>query len=773
MKRRINIVSLFLFCCFLTACNIRKYIPEGEKLYNGAVVNIKSTDSTTSKVPDEIQLKVEGLIRPRTNTKVLGYPAKVGFYYLFGEPKSEKGLKNKFRKRFGEKPVFVTQTMVEKNNVVIREFLNAKGYFRSGVKGRLEPKGYRATAIYDIELPQRYLLDSIDYVADSTKPFEKHFLETEAKTLLKTDKPFDFEVIKDEISSINNSMRNIGYYYFRPDYVGIKADSTNNEHKVNLYVELKDIVPDNAKKQYQINDIFVYTDVTPGSEMNEPVDEYAQLFRGLILTDTVRRYKERIFSDAIGFRPGAFYSVDQESISLKRLVGLNNFRFVKSRFEVVNKLDSSFLNVYYYLQPQKRMTVRAELNGITRSSGLAGSQLSLNWQNINAFKGAEIFRVSVNGGLELQVGGNKDNAYRDNYRLALESSVTIPRFIIPFIHIDPEISKVLPKTLINGAYENFIKKGLYNLNSYRGSLGYAWRRTETTEHTLYPFNLTFVKASNISTAFIKEIFADPRLLYILDNQFIPSGSYTITYSPVQKPANRHSIYYSGRIDLAGNIAGLLDKAKPVSKERGFFLGERFSQFTRLENDFRYRYDINSKLKIANRIVIGVGLPYGNSFQLPTVSQFYAGGNNSIRAFRARGVGPGTYERTGNVAEQYIGNNTGDIKLELNTELRYKLSNLFGLATFIDAGNVWMTKDESIYGPGSLISKNFYKELATGAGIGLRLDFTFVIFRLDLATPVTKPWRPAGQRWVLDEINLRNRDWRKENIVLNIAVGLPF
>jgi outer membrane protein assembly factor BamA len=772
MTRKINIAYALLLACFLTGCSVGKYIPASEKLYNGAKVKVMNADSSSRKIPSTVQIDLETLLRPKPNTRVLGFPLKVATYYLFGEPKSEKGLKNKFRKRFGEKPVFITQTMVDKNMVALRAYLDSKGYFRSRINGSLKVEKHLATAVYDIGLTKPYLLDTINYVAGTTT-FEKDFLATEAKSLLDSNAQFDFEVIRQEIDNVSLSMRNNGYYYFRPDYVALKADSTDNNHKINLYFELRETVPEIAKKQYQINDIFVYTDVNSGTDMNEKVDENADLFRGLILTDPAKKYKERIFSDAIGFRPGSFYNSDLESISTRRLVGLNNFRFVKTRFDVVNRLDSTFLNVYYYLQPQKKMTLRAELNGISRSSGLAGSQLSLNWQNINAFKGAEIFRIAVNGGLELQVGGNKDNEYRDNYRLAVESSVAIPRFIFPFIKIDPENSRVLPKTLINFSYENFIKKGLYNLNSYRGSVGYAWRRNETTEHTLYPLNLTFVKATNISTAFIDQIFADPRLLYILENQFIPSGSYSITYSPAQKTGSRHSVFYSGRIDLAGNIAGLLDKFKGAGKEKGFFLGERFSQFARLENDFRYRYDISPNLKIANRVILGVGLPYGNSYQLPTVSQFYVGGNNSIRAFRARGVGPGTYEQTDDAELQYIGNNTGDIKIELNTELRYKLNSLLGTAFFIDAGNVWMAKDENLYGPGSLFSKNFYKEMAVGTGIGLRIDFTFVVFRLDLATPVTKPWREVGQRWVLDEFSLKSKDWRKENLVLNIAVGLPF
>jgi len=439
---------------------------------------------------------------------------------------------------------------------------------------------------------------------------------------------------------------------------------------------------------------------------------------------------------------------------------------------VVNGLDSSLIDITYILQTQKTKSFKAEANAITRSSGLAGSQVSISWQNINTFKGAELLRIATLGGLELQVGGDKSGAYRGNYRVGLEGQLVFPRFLAPFIKIDPEISKVLPKTQINLGYESFIKTGLYNLNSARASLGYAWTRGKGIEHSLKPLNLNFVKASNISTVFIDEIFADPRLLVILENQFVAGGSYEITIKP--KQYHKGSFSYRGNLDFAGNLFGIYDKIRNKPEKTGRIFGEYYSQFLRIEQDLRYRNDLNKNIQWANRAIVGIGAPYGNSLQLPFVNQFYVGGNNSLRAFRARGVGPGTYERTGNLAEQFLGNNTGDIKVEFNTEMRFKINDFFSTALFFDAGNVWMFKDEYIYGPGSLFSKSFLKELAIGTGLGLRLNFSFIIFRIDLGTPLKKPWLPQNDRWVINQINPFSKDWRKGgNLIWNIAIGLPF
>jgi outer membrane protein assembly factor BamA len=156
-----------------------------------------------------------------------------------------------------------------------------------------------------------------------------------------------------------------------------------------------------------------------------------------------------------------------------------------------------------------------------------------------------------------------------------------------------------------------------------------------------------------------------------------------------------------------------------------------------------------------------------------VKQYVAGGNNSIRAFAARTIGPGSYLRTGSLLEQTIGGQSGDVKLEFNTELRAKFNQYIHGAIFIDAGNVWMQHDVDVYGEDAVFGKDFYKQVAIGTGIGLRLDFSYLVMRFDLATPVRKPYLPENERWVLKDFNLGDAEWRKENLVLNIAIGYPF
>jgi outer membrane protein assembly factor BamA len=233
---------------------------------------------------------------------------------------------------------------------------------------------------------------------------------------------------------------------------------------------------------------------------------------------------------------------------------------------------------------------------------------------------------------------------------------------------------------------------------------------------------------------------------------------------------KHTFYYRGGIDLSGNIVGLVTGANVKKGDTVNVLGVPFSQFVRVENEFRHYIKLGGEAQLASRIIAGAGFAYGNSSQMPFIKQFFIGGTNSIRAFRARSIGPGSFraqENNGILPDQ-----SGDIKLELNTEYRGKIYSIVKGAVFVDAGNIWL-RDTDPDRPGVEFSKNFIKELAVGVGAGLRFDLSFLVLRTDLAFPIRKPYLPEGQRWVLDQVSFGNSGWRKENLVFNLAIGYPF
>jgi outer membrane protein assembly factor BamA len=768
---RLNHIFILLLSFAIFSCKVSNKIPPQKRLYGGADVTIIKHDSLSGGEIPEFKAIVEDATRPLPNTMIFGWPYKVAFSFFLGEKKKETGLKEWLRKKIGEEPVFIDSYMIDQNITNLTSLLHSYGYFNAKVKGDFKEKKVMGYAKYQVEPNQRFEIDSTIVDAPLEGEFEEDFLRFSQN--FKLPKYFDLEEIKTERQNMYSSMRNIGYYYFKPDYINILLDSTHKSAHLLAQVTPRNDLPAEAKKRYQINNIYVNIDNPTTITRQTEGSTVFNLFKGLVLNDPNNRFKERIFLDAIAFRPGTLYNNESVSLTNNRLLGLGNFKYMQSQFNVVNLLDSTLIDVYYNLQTNKKQSFNVEANALSRSSGLAGTQLILSWANKNIFKGAEHLRIGINGNFEFQLGGNKTNTeYNENYRTGAEVSLAFPRFIAPFIKIDPEQSKVLPKTILRLNYENFNKRGLYNLNSAYARWGYAWTRGRGIEHEFYPITFNFVKSSNLSSAFIEELFYNPSLFIILENQFILGSGYEITYTPIKY--KKSLLTYRGGIDAAGTLLALYDGIFKNAENRGKFLNETYSQFVRIENDVRYRYDFNRDISWANRAIVSVGVPYGNSLQLPFVRQFFVGGNNSLRGFRARGVGPGSYRNeNASAVEKFLGNNTGDIKLELNTEMRYKMSNLISLAAFVDAGNVWMYKDPHIYDDRAIFSKNFMKEMAVSGGLGFRFDFSFVIFRIDVATPFRKPWLESKNRWVFDQIELGKKDWRKENIVWNFAVGLPF
>ncbi len=242
-----------------------------------------------------------------------------------------------------------------------------------------------------------------------------------------------------------------------------------------------------------------------------------------------------------------------------------------------------------------------------------------------------------------------------------------------------------------------------------------------------------------------------------------------------KDSRRSDFYFNGTIDLSGNIINSIQRLKKTNEEQHEILGSPYSQYVILSTDLRYYYRINKKSKLATRLFVGTGLAYGNSENLPYIKQFASGGANSLRAFPARSVGPGTYNvrtDTTMTSNTYFIDQRGDIKLEANIEYRFDIFKSLKGAIFADAGNIWLVKEDTSR-TGSKFTKNFMSEIAIGTGVGIRYDFNFFILRLDVAFPIRKPYLEPNDRWVFNQIDFGSKDWRKQNLVFNIAIGYPF
>lgn len=762
-----------LFVWGISACSSTKNLPAGESLYTGAKLDVDGPKLKKSR-KKELRTELYTLLRPKPNASILGFRYKLFFYNLAGNPKKKHSPAAWIKNKLGEPPVLLSSVNLDKNVQIVDNHLENQGYFQVDVKGDTVVKNRKATAVYTVNTNQQYTIKQVFFDQDSSD-ISRAIRGLASASLLKPGEPFNLDAVIAERLRIDGSLKEEGFYYFNPEYLIVKADSTIGENTVNMYVQFKRGTPEEGKRIYTINDVFIYSSYSLNNlAAADTSKRNAVLYDDYYVIDRRKLYKPRLFSQAMRFSPEDFYSRTDHNQSLNRLINLGVFKFVKNRFEDVPGYPSR-LNVYYYLTPLPRQSLTAEINGNVKSNNFTGTLLTVGWRNRNFFRGGELLTINAIGGIEAQISGSSKGS--NTYRAGLEGTLSFPRYLVPFLSLNTR-SGFIPKTNIQLAYEMINRQRYFTLNSFRASYGYSWKESPQKEHTLNPISINYVQPLHVTQAYLDSIQKFSILKRTIDKVFILGTNYNYNYNSqvTNQPVN--SFYFNGNLDLSGNIAGLITQPDLKNRDTVKIFNVPFAQYVRTEGDVRYYRKLSPRTTWANRAIVGIGMPYGNSFELPYVKQFFVGGTNSLRAFRSRSVGPGTYynpAQNDRDSKAYLyPEQTGDLKLEFNTELRQKLFSIVQGAIFVDAGNIWLFNDNPDQ-PGGKFSKNFLKELAVGTGLGLRFDATILVLRLDVAFPIRKPYLPEGQRWVFDQIGLFDKypTWRKENLVYNLGIGYPF
>jgi outer membrane protein insertion porin family len=754
------LLSLF----FAIGCSNTKYLPKGELLYTGGSVKVEDS-ILKKKEKKELENELEDLLRPKPNKQFLGLRPKLWIYNVAGVPKKDKGIRHWLRTKVGEAPVLYSKVDLDYNSALLRNFIENKGFFKVKVSADSTAKNKRVTAEYTVLPKRQYKIKSVTFPEDSSA-IAKAISKTSRRSLLKVGKPYDLDVIKSERERIDSRLKESGYYYFNPDYILAQVDSTKGDYEVSIKLKIKDETPAKAKVAYTINDIVVYPNFSILKDSVVYKKEDVVKYKDFTIIDSANTFRPRVFDRALYFKKGDFYNRSNHNLSLNRFVNLGTFNFVKNEFKESESVKNA-LDAYYYLTLLPKKFVRVEVLGKTNSASYTGSEININWNNRNLLRGAELFTVSIFGGADFQISGqNKGN---NIYKVGGEASLTWPRLITPFNFQGS--SEFVPRTKATLGYEFQNRINLYALNSFKGSFGYLWKESSRKEHQFNIIEVNYVSPNNVTSFYMEEVSKDESLKKVLEKQLIFGPTYSYTFTNTMRKRKKNTFYFNGTIDLAGNITGLVTGANVKKNDTIKIFDVPFSQYVKIRSDFRHYLKLGKDSQLASRLIVGAGFPYGNSSALPSIKQFVVGGTNSIRAFRARSIGPGSF-RSPDTTSTFLPDQSGDIKLEFSTEYRAKLFSIVRGAIFLDAGNVWLLNADPDK-PGAKISKNFMKEIAVGAGAGLRFDLSFLVLRIDLAFPLRIPYLPEGQRWVIDDINLGSGSWRKDNLILNIAIGYPF
>lgn len=777
---------LILIAVLLTACSNTRYLADNEALYIGPKVKITDT-FTTSKEKAALKEELEAAVRPKPNRRFLGIRFKLTFYNL-ANPKKNKGIAKWLHEKIGEAPVLTSDVNLNNNNQIVVNILQNYGYFGAVSDGKMEIKKKKGTANFEIQTNKRTFIRNVTFQKSDTSILAGYISKGQASSLLKPGDPYRLQAVIDERLRVDNDLKNVGYYYFSPEFLLVDVDTGIGNNQVDLVVKLKyNEMPKNAYKQYKINTVSVFPnykltnasragssfakDTANGGNPNIrhiPSSADTVKFDDFQVIDRQHTYRPYVFYQAMQFSPGEYYNKKDQNISLNRLVTLGAFKFVKNEFKPVPNTDENLLDVSYLLTPYAKKSLSGEFGGFTQDDSRGGVRGSISWKNKNMFRGAEVFTVKLTGSFEQQFGGGNDINVPNEYTFSLQPSLNIPRFIIPFVTIKPS-GMYIPRTIISGGYEYSLRSGYYRVQSFNLAYGYNWKENIRKDHKLFPFNITLVQTDTIDatrdTAF--------NLNNLVFNGLIFGPTYEFTYNTQADGIKRNTnFYFDGLIDLSGNIVGLTQKANYETNPQKIF-GSNYAQYIKTQLDFRFYRNITTHSSFAAHALIGYGYAYGNSSQLPNVKQFFSGGSSSLRGFASRLVGPGTYYYKNIPAGQDpVIQTMGDIKSEFSLEYRAKLYSIIQGALFADAGNIWLLRDNPEF-PGGKFTKDFYKEYAADMGLGVRFDFTILLLRLDFGFPIRKPWMPDGERWRFNDIRFGDPDWRKENLFFNLAIGYPF
>lgn len=712
---------------------------------------------------------LEELLLPKPNRKFLGARMRLGFWSMGGGYDSTENFVRKWFKRRGEEPVLLSHVNREYNENLLRNRLENLGFFNASFSSDTTIDGQLAKIIYT-GIPRRiYRIKSVNFAVDSTKQLGNDILKSRENSLLQKNRNYNLDVIINERERIDDDLKNRGYYYFSPEDLLVEVDSTIGDHKVDMFITVKPETSELARSPQRIGNIYIYPNYTLDAQgySRRRAGSTPPLDSSYYFIDPKNTFRKRVLANRIFFEKGELYNRHDHNLTLSHLVNLNAFKFVKNNFEPSPDKENT-LDVYYYLTPLQKKTLRFEILAKT-ASVYNGTEANATWTLRNAFRGAETLSINVFGGYETQTGGrvNLNSAY---YRYGAEGTISWPRLLTPYKWAPTR--RFIPRTYMRVSYEFLNRRTAYILNSSTFNFGYQWKESDRKTHDLTLAEVIYVRPSNITEAYKAQMDTVPTLRHIVEPQFSIGPNYAFTFTNTMLRDRKHNFFFKGGLNTSANILGLIQRTNYKKDRIRTLFGTPYSQFVKIDADFRHYLNFGPNAQLASRIMIGFSHSYGNSASLPYLKQFYSGGPNGLRAFRARSVGPGSSMPENIGKDNFFADQTGDYKLELNIEYRAKLAGFVHWAAFIDAGNIWVQNEEN-YKPGAGLSKDFLSELAAGGGLGLRFDFSFLILRTDFAIPFRVPYYEKGDRWTFNKIDLRSSRWRRDNLVFNLAIGYPF
>ena len=734
---------------------------------NQVIIN-KQNHNTVNNIFEQ---EVSSIIKQTPNKKLLKMMPFHVWVYNLSNPNNDNWI-NSYLRRIGEAPIILDQVLTDKSLVQIKTYCENNGFFQAKVNSYINYQNHKAYVEYHVQTGPSYLINDIKYNSDSNTDIHQIVTKNIKKSEIKKGDIFTSEALNNERLRITKLLKNNGYFRFSKDLIYVEADSSKDK-LIDVKFEFENLNNDSITYQkFNINKIFINIGEQVGNELKDTV-----LYNGYYFINSKHEdgislsYKHNlwlklnIISELIKIKNNTQYSEEETQKTYQNLSNLQFFKKIKITFHESDQKHQ--LNCKINLENPTKMYYSIDVEAKKVRSENYGFSIYGQFGNNNLFRGAENLNIKISRSL-----GKQDTELDDeiDFFNIKEWSASIgirkPKLIAP---------RYFNKWMKNSFQmnTNFVfswtskQQPAFNREIITQRFGYNWKNSLYNQHQLNLIELSYSdidKRQGLQDLIAQNPFIDLGGQY--DNKLIPSINYIFTFNNQKLYQFANHTYFKAKLETSGNLFQLLGQTGQLNQnpDNTYILFNRiFSQYAKFDMDIRRYLMLTKNNILALRSFLGVGYPYGNSTALPIEKRFFAGGANSIRAWEAFELGPGSFSPSTDSIYS-----TGDLKFEFNIEYRFKLFNTksysLNSAIFIDGGNIWSIKEDELEGSVFLFN-TFVPEIALGGGVGFRLDFDYFIIRLDIAGILRDPSQPTGKQWVKNPLNGKFR--------YNLAIGYPF
>lgn len=771
----------------IISCSSTSNMPNGELLYRGIKAinynNAETFDNLPENQRDTIlqhlqttKTEIEAALASAPNGAFMGsssvttpIPLRLWIYNTYAN--SEKGFGRWMRDNFGQRWTLLSDVNPDVHTLVAKNILHSYGYFNGDVTYNILPQSnqQKVKLTYDVALNH---LSTIDTIMRRGFPYNiDSLLETTKQSWqLSIGSPFSVNSLESARKNITTILRNNGYYYYNQNYVVYTADTVSVPGKILLRISPSKDIPDEANKKWYIGRMrFVMK-----RSARETITD-STTFRNLtMLYNKERPIRPGVLLRDIAFRRGDVFSYDKYQESYQNIASSGIFSNIDMHFTPRGDTDTLDMTLNLVFDKPYSVTFEAGIKGNNNSRW--GPNLSLGLTKNNAFHGGEQLTFSAFVDYQWQLNNKANSGSAVNYYLyGFDVALEYPRLETPFGWFRKKRHRYYstPKTRFSLTWSEQNRPSYYKYTTLSAAAKYVLQTSETSTHEFSPLTLDFSFVAHKSAEYDSLSLTHANIMK-MEDVVVPKMVYTYIYKSPQ--IYRNPIKWSTTISESGFLTnlGFTIAGEGWNTKGKEILGNPLVQMLKMESDFVKTWQITENSKLLYRINGGIAYGYGNTERsnIPFSESFYVGGANSLRAFTSHNIGPaGLYLRDEYKALQSsLG--IGQLKFETNLEYRFKIVGGLGGALFADAGNVWfLNQDYSSYGDFSaqaerMLKIDFFRQLATDVGVGLRYDLGFIIFRLDWAAAIHLPYDTSKTGYF-------NVDKFSDANALHFAIGYPF